>query len=254
MIYDDLSIRIVRSVNYVNDIRWNYNLNIYPYNTLYFVMDGDGFVQCGETVTSLKAGYVYLIPANTLYRCWCTSFIHKLYVEVYVETIPGKDIFSDLTGIFELPFTKELIQQMIQMNTTGLRERLWFHGELEKTIASFINEQQKPLNLEMLKYKQILDDIVLNLSAELRLGDIAHKYGWHPSALSRAFRQTFHCGLKHYVDQLLMSKLKQELITGDKSLKTLAVEYKFCDAYYLSAFFKKREGVSPDIYRRKNSR
>lgn len=252
--HDDLSVRIVRSVDYKNDAQWNYKINIYPYNTLYFVLGGDGFVQVGDCVTRLKAGYVYLIPANTLYSCWCDTFIHKLYVEAYVELVPGRDIFSGLTGIYEMPFSKERIHQMIRMNSTMLRERLWFRGELEKAISLFIDERQKPLDPDMMKFKQILDDIALNLSAELRLADIAKKYGWHPSALSRAFKQAFHCGLKHFVDQLLMNKLKQELITGEKSLKVLASEYRFCDAYYLSGFFKKHEGVSPDWYRRNNMR
>lgn len=254
MTHCDLSVRIVRSVDYQNDAQWNYKINIYPYNILYFVLGGDGFVQIGNHVTNLKAGYVYLIPANTLYSCWCDTFIHKLYVGVYVELVPGRDIFSELMGIYEMPFSEEQIHQMIRMNTSTLRERLWFRGELEKAIALFIDERQKPLNPDMMKFKQILDDIALNLSAQLRLADIAKKYGWHPSALSRAFRQAFHCGLKNFVDQLLMNKLKQELITGEKSLKVLASEYRFCDVYYLSAFFKKHQGVSPDWYRRNNMR
>lgn len=254
MIDDDLTIRIVRSVDYRNDARWNYRINIYPYNTLYFVLGGDGFVQIGDLVTPLRPGYVYLIPANTLYRCWCETSIHKLYVEVYVESIPGKDIFAGLSCILEMPFPIRTIHQMIGMNMPGLKERLWFRGELEKAIALFIDERQQPLNPDMMKFKQILDDIALGLSASLRIGDIARKYGWHPSALSRSFKHSFHCGIKNYIDQLLMSKLKQELITGDRSLKELSVEYRFCDAYYLSAFFKKHEGISPDGYRCANNR
>jgi AraC-like DNA-binding protein len=254
LIYQDLTIKIVRSVAYHNDAHWNYKVNIYPFNTLYFVLGGDGFVQTGELVTKLRAGYVYLIPANTYYSCWCETFIDKLYVEVYVELVPGRDIFFGLTGIYEMPFSIELIHDMVRLNTTGLRDRLLFRGELEKAIALFIGERQKPLDSDAMKFKQILDDIALNLSADIRLGDIARKYGWHPSALSRAFKQAFHCGLKSFVDQLLMNTLKQELITGTKSLKVLATEYRFCDAYYLSAFFKKHEGSSPLQYRNVNGR
>ncbi len=251
---DELSVRIIRSVDYKNDTHWNYKINVYPYNTMYFVLDGDGFVQVGKLITKLKSGYVYLIPANTLYSCWCESYIHKLYVDVYVEFVPGRNLFLEYTGIYEIPFSCELIRQMIQMNSPRLRDRLWFRGELEKTIALFIDERQKPLDKDMVKFRQILNDIALNLSAGTRLGDISKKYGWHPSALSRAFKQAFQCGLKHYVDQLLMSRLKQELITGDMSLKALAAEYHFCDPYYLSAFFKKHEGISPDRYRKENGR
>lgn len=254
MILDELTIRIVRSVHYRNDLRWNYKINVYPYNTLYFVLDGDGYVQVGECVTKLKAGFVYLIPANTLYSCWCDTYIHKLYVEAYVELVPGRDLFEELTGVRERPFSVEIIEQMIGMDTANLREMLLFRGELEKAIALFIDEHQKHLDAELARFKPILYEIAHNLTADTRLSQIASRYGWHPTALSRAFKQAFHCGLKTFMDRLLMSRLKQELIAGDKSLKALAAEYRFCDAYYLSAFFKKHEGVSPTQYRLKNRR
>lgn len=250
----DLSIRIVRSVTYRNDARWNHKINIYPYDTFYFVLGGDGHVQIGETVTDLRRGYVYLIPANTLYSCWCESFIDKLYVEAYVESIPGKSAFPELCSIQELPFPADAIQELVLRNRQETRDRLWFHGEFEKAVSLFIDERHDPPSPEMLRFRRMLDDIAVNLSASIRLADIAAKYGWHPSALSRSFRKAFHCGLKQYVDQLLMSKLRQELLAGEKSLKSLAEEYQFCDAYYLSAFFKKHAGTSPQQYRQQNYR
>ena len=250
MTEQDSSIRIVRSVHFNSDSRWNYKINLYPYNTFYFVLGGDGHVQVGSAVTDLRPGYVYLIPSNTLYSCWCQSAIRKLYVEATVETIPGKDVFHGFYGVRELPFGMERIEEMVARNGKSARDRLWFHGEFEKAVSLFLDEEQPPLDPEMLRFKRMLDDVAVNLSADLRLKDIAQKYGWHPSALSRSFHRAFHCGLKHYVDLLLMNRLKQDLITRDVSLQALAGEYRFCDAYYLSAFFKKRAGSSPTLYRR----
>ncbi len=242
--------RIVQSVCYRNDSRWNYKINVYPYNTFYFVLDGDGCVQIGDAVTQLRRGYVYLIPANTLYSCRCDTLIHKLYVEAYVESLPGISVFRQQYGIQELPYPVDTMLELMERNRPGLRDRLWFHGEFEKAVALFVDETQGPLSPDILEFRQMLDDISVNLSASLRLSDIAEKYGWHPSALSRSFAKAFHCGLKQYVDGLLMSKLRQELLNTNRSLRELSEEYGFCDAYYLSAFFKKRAGVSPSLYRR----
>jgi AraC-like DNA-binding protein len=246
----DLTVRIIRSVDYQNDARWNYKNCLYPYNTLYFILGGDGHVRIDETVTPLRAGYVYLIPPNRFFDCWCDSHICKLYVDVSVETMPGRDIFAHLSGVLEAPYPVEATRALILANQPDYKHRLNFRGQLEQAIALFIDAGQELLRPDMLRFRTILDDMALNLSAHLRIGEIARKHGWHPSALSRAFKQSFHCSLKHYLERLLVSKLREELILSDKSLKELAAQYRFCDAYYLSAFFKKHIGLSPDRYRR----
>ena len=86
-------IRIVRRCRYQDDAHWNYPVNLYPFDTFYFIRGGDGAVKVGNTVTNLEHGRVYLIPANTQYSCWCTTEIDKLYVEAYVEILPGLDVF-----------------------------------------------------------------------------------------------------------------------------------------------------------------
>ena len=249
----DLKVKIIRSVAYKDGEDWSCESRSHSCNILGFVMGGDGFVQVGDVITALRAAHVYLIPLNTLYSCWSDTFIDVFHVEFNVEVVTGQDAFSGLRHIMELPYPLDLMQAISQKNITVLQERLWFHGELEKAVSLFIDINQLPANSGMLKFKPILDDIEQNLNADLRLTDIARKHGWHPSVLSRKFSQTFRFGLKNYIDLMLINKIKQELVNSEKSLKTLADEYRFCDAFYLSAFFKKHEGISPDRFRRQSA-
>lgn len=252
MTLNEFSMNVVRSVDYQNDTNWNYRINQYPYNTLYFVLEGDGYVRSGSGTVALKPEYVYLIPENTLYSCWCETHIHKLYVDVSVEMVPGMDLFKDAQEIRGLPFPAPLIHEMINRNTDAMRDRLWLHSQILSAISLFMSEDCTPPNGEVLRFKPVLDDIGRNLSARIRIAEIAARHGWHPTTLSRAFQRAYHCGIKRYVDLLLMSRLKQELIIGDSLLRELALRYGFCDAYYMSAFFKKHEGISPDEYRKNN--
>lgn len=249
-----LSVQVVRSAMYVGDAGWRHPVNLYPYNTLYFVTGGDGFVRVGETVTPLRAGHVYLIPANTLFGCWCNTGIEKFYLEAYVEALPGEDVFSGLTGIQERPYPVDDIMALAQRDTDRLRDTLWFQGALLNAFSLFADVDWQPPGAEQLRFKPILDDIARNLASDIRLSDIAMRHGWHPSALSRAFHRAFGCGLKQYVNRLLANKLKQELLTTDRRLRELAITYRFCDAYYLSAFFRRETGLSPEAYRRTNPR
>lgn len=248
------ALNVVRSVMFVSDASWNYPMSLYPYNTLYFVLGGDGFVRVGEKVTPLLAGHVYLIAANTLFACWCETHIHKFYVEAYVETLPGEDVFSGVSDILERPCAREATLALAARDTAAVQDMLWFQGALLQAFSLFADERWRPPGKEQLRFRPILDDIARSLAADLRLSDIADRHGWHPSALSRAFHRAFGCGLKQYVNRLLANKLKQELLTTDKRLRELAAAYRFCDAYYLSAFFKRETGLSPERYRRTNPR
>lgn len=81
------------------------------------------------------------------------------------------------------------------------------------------------------------------------MSELAARFGWNPSVLSRSFKQTFGCGIKQYAKKLLTARLAEELLLTDKTLSQLADEYGFCDSYYLSAYFKRCMRVSPLVYR-----
>jgi len=263
----DVSLHIVRSVYFRSNKCWNYPVSKYPYNTLYFVLDGDGYVQTGDSIISLTPGNVYLIPANTQFACWCTSYIEKLYIDLYAELLPGLDIFSGNNDIKSISFpcseTLSLMMQDVTFPTEELphhipaqyhtlSEQLFLKGILMQVLSKLTPEDWTPPSQKILYFKTILDDIESHLSASLRVSDIARKHNWNPSSLSRAFHKHFGCSIKGYIENLLSARLRQELLTTDKTIQKLATQYDFCDAYYLSTFFKRREGISPDFYRRQN--
>ena len=251
---NDVTVRFVRVEEYENGSAWNYKNNIYPFHTLYFVLDGDGFVRTGAEITALERGHVYLIPARVKYDCWCAQYIHKLYAEAHVESVPGTDLLAAHTHVLRLPYDVEEMRKLIAALPGALSEQLYLRAEVEKVIARFMAAAAQPPVSELEIFRPILRDIAHNPSARLRMGDLARAHGWHPSALSRAFHKAFSCSMKKYVDEYLMNLLREELILTDKSLKNLADQYRFCDEYYLSAFFKRHEGVSPRAYRERNRR
>lgn len=251
---NDIETRFVRALEFRGDPSWNYKSVVYPYNTLYFVLSGDGHVRIGQQVTDLIPEYVYLIPAHTVYDCWCDTGIHKLYIEIHVESLPGLDLLQDRGQVSAFPYDAEKTRLLIQQIQNGPAGQLWLRGETEKIIARFLTETDvKPLP-DMARFRPILTDISRKLSADLRLSDIARSNGWHPSVLSRAFHKTFGCSLKHYVETFLMNAIREELILTKKSIKELAAQFHFCDAYYFSAFFKRHEGISPTRYRELHAR
>ena len=70
---------------------------------------------------------------------------------------------------------------------------------------------------------------------------------------SRGVRQDTGIGLKDYMEQLLLQEVKKRLLTTKQPLCSIAEELDFCDAYYLSRFFRKFEQVSPKEYRQRRT-
>ncbi len=254
MTHDQFSLRVMKAVEYENDAQWNFLINLYPYNTVYFVLDGDGYVRIEDVITRLRAGHAYLIPANTLYSCWCESRIHKLYVEFYLELAPGEDVFAGNNGsVVELPFPVEDTRALCACSQRAtLREQLLFQGLLLSALSPFADQANPKPVKDLMRFKEILYDIAHNQIGNLRLSEVAERHGWNPSTLSREFHEAFGCTMKQYIARLLVNTLRQELLFTSKTLSELAAEYHFCDAYYLSAFFKRYIGISPGLYRKLN--
>lgn len=245
-----LSLRVVRAVEYVNDTRWNHPVNLYPHHTAYFIQDGDGHVRIGDTTIALLPGHSYLLPANTFYSCWCTTYIRKLYVEFYLETAQGADVNLRPNQVLQHPFAPERTQALLaSMQGQNLGSKLRFEGLLMCAIADLLEETAQMPQAGIDRLGPLVQDISQNLTDNLRVGDLARRHGWEPSGLSRAFLSAYGCTPKQYISRLLVNALKRDLLLSDLSLGELAAKYHFCDAYYLSNFFKRHMGLSPAHYR-----
>ena len=245
----DLTLRIVRALEYHRDRRWNYPAVMYPYNTLYFVLGGDGHIRLGDNIIDLQPGFVYLIPPHVCHDVWCDTHVDKMYADVHAELLPGYDVFSGTNSVLSRHVGLDFCRRMCHLCQDGLRNRLTLQGELALIMADFLDNEPKHISAKMLTFLPLVTYIQQHLSAQLRRDQIAAHFGWNPSSLSRAFKQAFDCTLKQYIEKLLTARLAQELISTSKTLQQLASEYQFCDEYYLSAFFKRNLGLSPQKYR-----
>lgn len=241
----------MQAISYINDARWNYPVNHYPYNTLYFIEAGDGFVKLGDVQTKLEPERVYLIPADTLYSCWCKSYISKVYIEVKALVVPGYDIFRKEQLVRSLPFNRERMEKLKKLMESGsVKDQLYLQALVTAVIADFLNEDFLPEDPEILSFKPLLDYIDSNLSANLQVSEIGERFGRNPTVISRHFKSKFGVPIKSYMQRLLADKIKEELAATGKSLKEISAYYNFCDQYYMSSFFKAQVGLSPSLYRK----
>lgn len=247
----ELNLNILTTLYYSGTTQWNYKGIIHSHNTVYFILGGNGHIRCNNIVTDMQPGCAYLIPPHQPHDIWCDTHIEKVYVDFHMELLPGHDIFSDTKEILCQTVGMKLCQEILNLCEGSIKDRLKLRGILSVIFSDFLPESTPPVSAKMLSLLPIISDIQENLSSQIRREELAQKHNWNPSVLSRTFKEVFGCGVKQYAERLLVTRLAEELMLTNKPLKQLAEDYNFCDAYYLSAFFKRNTGISPSLYRKK---
>jgi AraC family transcriptional regulator len=95
-----------------------------------------------------------------------------------------------------------------------------------------------------------VDHIHAHFLEPISLTELARKVDIDPSHLARTFRDFYGCTMSDYVRKLRVEKARQELLSADKPLSTIAYETGFADQAHFSRVFKQLTGLTPGAFRR----
>lgn len=228
-----------------------------PYTRLYFVFDGEGWIRTPAGERALRAGCMYLIPSGLKFDYWCDERLDKLYLHVILELPDGFDLLGGFNDGLELPLPAALGDELRTAYRDGsMASVLRLKSGVFQALAAFMDaygEQLQPLTAS--SYSPLTHAafrvIKRELSSHLTLKDIAASLSINPSTLGKRFRAETGQPVSDYIDSLLMQKLQRRLLSGDATLAEIADELGFCDQFYMSRYFKKRQGETPSAYRRR---
>lgn len=254
--WNNLNLTILDHGLFEGDKNWNHPDKISPFNRLYFIIDGDGYLSTKQERQALKPGMMYLIPAGLRFSYGCTSRIHKFYFHFNLELLAGVDLFSQLDSFRSLPCSLQLLETILaNAEKESLLGLLQLKSLLWNIIFRFFKESiDENGYLEHFKgfyrQKEVLVYLSRHLCASLRISELADALGTSPHLLSRSFRQDTGLGLKEYMEYLLLQKARHLLLHTSLPICQISEQLGFSDPYYFSRFFKKQELVSPREYRR----
>lgn len=112
-----------------------------------------------------------------------------------------------------------------------------------------INDSLISKNVIMEEIKYYID---LNYPSNLSVTEIAEKFGFNPSYLSRTFTKKFGISPKQYILKKKINKACELLITTDLNISIIASSLSFEDQLSFSKTFKKNKGCSPIQFRKNN--
>lgn len=98
-------------------------------------------------------------------------------------------------------------------------------------------------------WAEVREWVRINADLPLRVADVAAHFHYNADYLNRLFRRAGHRGLKAYIDDAKMERLRAELAGSTRPLSDIAQDCGFSDYKYFLKYFKYHEGVSPSAYR-----
>lgn len=273
------------------DTTWFYNDMISPFNRLYFIEKGSGYLKIKDSaaeqevahekgagylkirdsmvdsmvehavdsavdstvehVIELEPGNVYLIPCNMKFSYFCRDYLRKFYTHVNILYY-GVDIFNNLNEICKYRFDSNM--DFISNTGDSLSNAFKLKCIISEVVYYFFKQNEYSINnyIESLsKYLEIYKYISDNLDSELKIADICRYFSYSNTTLYKMFKNDNAMSLKKYIEAQLVNKIQRLLVTSKKTIKEIACELKFCDEYYLSKFFKKFTDMTPLQYRKK---
>lgn len=226
-----------------------------PYTRLYFVYSGEGMIRTHSGERMLRAGQMYLVPSGLKFDCRCECALEKLYIHVALELPDGFDLLGGFADALELELPGALGESLRAAYGGGnISAALTLKSGAYAALAAFMAEygaQLHPVSSYSPLTHAAFKLIKRELSSNLTLKDIAGTLNINPSTLGKRFRAETGQSMSSYIDSLLMQKLQRRLLSGDATLSEISDELGFCDQFYMSRYFKKRQGETPSAYRRR---
>lgn len=98
-------------------------------------------------------------------------------------------------------------------------------------------------------FTSVKEWVRINSDLPIKVSDVAAQFNYNEDYLNRVFRQFYPKGLKCYIDEMKIQKIKYDLIHESMSLQDIAEKYAFTDYKYFLKYFKYHEGISPTKFR-----
>lgn len=255
---NSIDIEIIDSGYAWIDSTWNGRDICSPYTRLYYVESGEGFLEWGGTVHTMKSGDVFLIPAGLTYNYWCDNAMRKLYFHINIYKPNKYDLMLDCKSCARLTVDSSKIKQIIGLyKSKAFIDALVLKQEIFRTVIRSLKSIDLP-DTVAISYSPVVQDAInfveQNLSMSLSCRKIAQFLYISESKLSKAFKSETGISIGKYIDDLILFSAEKMLLKSDMSISQISERLGFCDQFYFSRKFKLRYGETPRKYRKRMKR
>ena len=224
-----------------------------PFNRLYLIESGTGSLASDREEIVLEPGNAYLLPAGLPCSYHCNGALSLLFFHFNLLKPDQFDLMQEADRPAFIPFPEERLTELKTMcEQSGYGEAY----EVACAINQIVLEMKRKYRLHWnapssysAAVAGTISEINRNLSASLRVDELAAQCFISRSYLARLFRKEVGVTIKQYSNMQLISAAQWRLGNTNDSVEKISSDLGFCSQFYFSEFFKKRCRVSPLQYR-----
>ncbi|MEC0229418.1 AraC family transcriptional regulator [Paenibacillus alba] len=239
---------------------WQDENDACPFNRLYYIREGEGYVRIGDRTYYPKPDELYLLPAGSdqAYGTISEHTFGKYWVH-FTAKIGDLDLFQILqTSPFIKVKDPEALQSTFEQLITyrqsdELTSEFRLNAVMMSCIADFIDQCDKvKLNLASTPTFEKMNSVLLYMEQHLAenvsvdtLSRIAH---YHPNYFINAFKQFTGYSPIQYMNHLRCEKAKDYLMMTDLNVSQIA-DTLGMELSYFSRMFREHTGFKPTAFR-----
>lgn len=233
----------------------------------FYVLDGEGSLAYQNKTYSMKKGDCAFIDCRNKYsqssssqNLWSLKWVHFYgpnMSEIYSKYLErgGEPCFS-LTDKKENQFEPLLDLILDTASSSSYIRDMKINEELSQLLTilmeySWNPERAKTSNTTGLNIANVRAFIDQNFTGKISLDAVANQFNVNKSYLLRLFKQNTGLTVNNYIQQKRILMAKNELRFTNKTLDVIAQECGLEEANYFIRMFKKIEGLTPGVYRKR---
>lgn len=233
--------------------KWKTTQLATPFNRLYLIESGSGILSSGDQELVLEPGKAYLLPADLPCSYHCDDSLSLLFFHFNLVQPNQFDLMRHVDHISVARFPADRFVYLRQICEKSSYTDAF---EVICTINNIVLEMSRKhsfdwdaLPIYSNCVNKAISSINLQLSAQLRIDDLAKECYISRSYLARQFKKEVGITIKQYILMQLINLAQWQLSHTDASVEKISHDLGFCNQFYFSECFKKHCRVSPLQYR-----
>lgn len=257
---------------------WNFKNVCSPFTRLYYVTEGQAWVEYPWGGVELRPNHLYLIPAFTRHGYACKGEFCHYYVHIYNDTddnvledwvLPAEveALHGDRTLVErlytlcpgrELPAAdpqaydnRPMLLQNLNSGRQGrMEERMEERGIVLCLLARFFARAHPRRAGRDARVERALERLRAAIgSTPPPIGELAQETCLSTGHFIRLFRSEMGCTPLQYLIAKKMERAQERLLSGDEEVKEVAFSLGFDDVSYFNRLFRRATGTTPRAYR-----
>lgn len=239
--------------HYLSKNKWELYEQGSQYRRMIYVINGDIVYNDYSSKLILERNHLYIFPNHKEYNVKSYTENSPEFLYFIVTMSPTLSDAVQQFDINESAPAGQLIDTIKNFIDNSFKKQLKYnpiYNHLLETLLMILSEKYAFSLLDDLRLKKVLQYMNDNLGGDLDGHTLAQAAGINLYYLIKVFSKNFGVTPHEYIANRRLEKARF-LLEGDRPIEQIAFEVGFKDAKAFSRSFKKRFGVSPSEFRKR---